>query len=516
MDLLFEIEGKPEGAPAIDHEGAVVTYGELRSRVATLAAEFRRRGVDRGGRVAMHLPHGPLEPAIPLAAWHAGSVAVPLDLHWPVDRVREILDRSDAGLLVARGQRGAALARRLGAPWPERTILVEAPTSWPGDRVEALPPDPGLPPLTDLRSDDAASILFTSGSTGVPKGVTLTRENVDVFATHWAAELGLARGDRVAHCSDLAFDLSLLEIGATLCGGATVVPVPEALLGFPRDLAPWVARRGISVWYSVPSLVVGLIREGLAGLEPRHRLRALLYAGERMGVDEAVAVRRAFPYARILNLFGPTETNVSCFHELPRDHGGGEVPIGRPCPYLDLRLLDDAGREADEGEIVASGGTVMAGYWAEPRREQWVEIEGRRYLCTGDRARRDESGVLTFLGRADRMIKIRGYRVEPEEVEAALAEIAGVDRAVVVPAGGALERPRLAALVQVDPSTSLDPDAIRGALAKRLPGYAIPDLLVAVDELPRTARGKVDVARAREIAGRHAAGEAPTAPGSVR
>ena len=519
MDLLFEIEGKPDDAPAVDHEGAVVTYGELRRRVDAIAAEVRRRGLDGGGRVAMHLPHGPHEPAVPQAIWRTGAVAVPLDLHWPVDRVREILARSDAGMLVAHGPRGAALSRQLGEPWQKRTVLAEAPTAWTGQRLEALEPETGPPPVTDTRSDDAAAILFTSGSTGVPKGVTLTRDNVDVFAAFWAEELGLTRGDRVAHASDLAFDLSLLEIGATLRGGATVVPVPEALLGFPGDLAGWVARRGISVWYSVPSLVVGMTRAGLAAANPRHRLRALLYAGEPMGAGDAVEVRQAFPNVRILNMFGPTETNVSCFYELPREHARGEVPIGWPCSYLDLRLLDGAGREADEGEIIASGGTVMAGYWAEPRREHWVELGGQRFLCTGDRARRDAEGCLHFLGRVDRMIKIRGYRVEPEEVERALNAQTGVTGAVVVPAGDVLDRPTLAALVRVEAPETVDEEALRRGLARLLPGYAIPELFVITGELPRTGRGKVDVAQAREIAREHLDARRPrrsTDPGSAR
>ncbi len=516
MDLLREIEDRPADAPAVDFEGAVLTYGDLRRQAASLAAEIRRRGGGQGGRVAIHLPHGAVEPVVPLAIWRAGAVAVPLDLHAPIERIREILDRCAAGLLVAQGQRGSALVRRLGDPWLERAILVDAPTGWVGSRLEALPPAEGPEPLDDLRGDDAASILFTSGSTGSPKGVTVTRDNVDVFAVHWARELGLTRGDRVAHCSDLAFDLSLLEICATLAGGAAVVPVPEAFLAFPTELASWVARRGISVWYSVPSLLVGMVGAGLAGLEPRHRLRAVLYAGERMAADDVQRVRKAFPYTRFMNLFGPTETNVSCAHEIPRDHPAGEVPIGAPCPYLDVRLIDDSGRESDEGEIVATGGTVMAGYWAEPRREQWIDLDGRRYLCTGDRARRDEEGVLHFLGRADRMVKVRGYRVEPEEVEAALTALEGILDAAVVLVTDPRDRPLLAALVRTAPGVSADVDGLHRALADRLPAYAIPDHYLAVEEMPRGLRGKVDVQRARELAQEAQGPSEVTTPGSGR
>jgi len=161
----------------------------------------------------------------------------------------------------------------------------------------------------------------------------------------------------------------------------------------------------------------------------------------------------------------------------------------------------------------------MAGYWAEPRREHWVELGGQRFLCTGDRARRDAEGCLHFLGRVDRMIKIRGYRVEPEEVERALNAQTGVTGAVVVPAGDVLDRPTLAALVRVEAPETVDEEALRRGLARLLPGYAIPELFVITGELPRTGRGKVDVAQAREIAREHLDARRPrrsTDPGSAR
>ncbi len=500
MRLLAEIDEQTADAPAVDFEGALVTYDVLRSRAAALAAEIRRRGEDGGGRVALLLPHGAWEPSALLAVWAAGAVAVPLDLHWPIERIREILSRCDAGMLVATGQRGASLASALGEPWSERTLLIDAPVGWSGPRYEALAEDDRPLAASGARTDDVASILFTSGSTGSSKGVTLTRANVDVFAVHWAGELGLARGDRVAHASDLAFDLSLLEIGATLAGGGTVVPVPEAQLGFPAELASWVIRREVSVWYSVPSLLVGMVRGGLAEAEPGHRLRVLLYAGERMGGFEALMVRQAFPRVRFLNLFGPTETNVSCAYEIPATFDGGEVPIGWPCPYVDLRLVDDSDREADEGEIVVAGGTVMAGYWAESRREQWLEIEARPYLRTGDRARRGPGGELQFLGRLDRMVKVSGYRIEPEEVEAALLAVGGVGDAAVVAVHDAREHPVLAAVVSPTAGRPFDVEGTGRALSLRLPAYAVPRLFVTTAEMPRTSRGKVDGARVRLLA----------------
>lgn len=479
MQLLTELLAQPPDAVAVDFEGATLSYGDLRDRMAALGAELQRRGLGPGDRVAMLLPHGRLEPAVPLAIWAAGCVAVPLDLHWPLGRIVHVLERTGARLLVGRGQRGKALSGRLG--WPERTVLTDGPDRWPGARLEGLVGGPLQ--IAQRDPEDVASILFTSGSTGTPKGVTLTRRNVDVFAAHWAEELGLGIGDRVAHSSDLAFDLSLFEVGATLSSGATVVPVPEARLAFREGLARWVPERAVTVWYSVPSLLVGMVRAGLD--EAGSCLRAVLYAGERLGEVDAMAVRRAFPSARLWNLFGPTETNVSCAWELPRGYAGDVVPIGPPCPYLEVRLLE-GGIEADEGEIIAAGGTVMAGYWGEPDRATWVERHGRRWLRTGDRARRREDGALLFLGRMDRMIKVSGYRVEPGAVEAILMRQGVTEASVFAWQDGS--RASLAAAV----AGPADPESLRRAVGAKLPAYAVPERVLVFDALPRTHRGKVD------------------------
>ena len=205
-----------------------------------------------------------------------------------------------------------------------------------------------------------------------------------------------------------------------------------------------------------------------------------------MAARDAVALRRDHPAVRLFNLFGPTETNVACYQELGELSAAEAVPIGEPCPYIDLRVVDEQGRDADEGELVACGRTVMAGYWGEPERARWLDMAGNRYLCTGDRVRRDGRGVLHHLGRIDRMLKIRGYRVEPEEVERRLLAAPAVREAAVVAVG---QPAQLVAFVAGDRP---DADGLRDQLASELPAQAVPSRIEVVAALPRNERGKVD------------------------
>lgn len=472
MDLLDAFARVPSGLPAVRFGGRVLTYEQLRARVAGLRDALERRGLRPGDRVAVSLPHGLEAPAAVLAAWSAGLVAVPLEPRLPPERVARVLERSDARALVVSGRRGQSLIRRLGAPWTERAI-----EDWSDGQ-----------PRAPVRTDGAASVLFTSGSSGAPKGVIITREHVDAFTWHWSARVGLAPGARVGQAASLAFDLSLFDLGATLRSGATLVPVPEALLAFPGRAVDLLIDQAVTHVYAVPSLLGSLLEAGLATRD--HRLQVLMSAGEVLPARLARKLLAELPGVRLLNLFGPTETNVSCAWEVPPDFDGDEVPIGHACPYLDVRLVD--------GELVARGATVTPGYLGEPERGRWLELDGARWLRTGDRVRR-EAGLLWFEGRIDRMVKLDGYRVEPEEVERALLVLPGVAEAAVVALPGT-QRGSARALVAFVAPVGLDEQELQAGLRRRLPGWAVPGRIVGLDALPRSPRGKVDLERLTGLA----------------
>ena len=475
--LAHHARTRPDGV-ALDDSGATITWRELDASVGSFALLPAASGAAPGDRIASFRLPAAAVPAVLLGTWASGAVAVPLEAHLPVARIRLLLERSGARLLVAAGRSGAGLARALGGEWLARTILIDAPDHWCGGRWD---PSDGVRRRVhhDGAMDTPASILFTSGSTGTPKGVTVPRRAVDSFAVHWSERLELGPEDRVAQAASPAFDLSLFEIASTVVGGAVGLPFGPGLGALPGRAAERLREARATVWYTVPSL---LLRTWDAGGLRSPEPRILLYAGESMAAADARRLRRSLPNTRLFNLFGPTETNVSTAHEVPLDFDDVEVPIGTPCPYVDVVLRD--------GEIMVAGDTVMSGYWGEADRARWTRIDGRSFLHTGDRAVRDADGILRFRGRLDRLVKIRGYRVEPEEVERALAGLEGVSGAAVLAIDGAL-----VAVVE-----AAEPSARRWAtaLAEELPAWAVPSRFEAVEALPRTPRGKVDVTAVAE------------------
>lgn len=469
-------------APALHWSGRSIHHGDLRSLVARIAGQLAGLGLKRGERVGLALGHGSAAPAALWGCFWGGFVPVPVDTHLPLSRMREILQRAGATALVAEGARGRSLARQVGFDHP--VLLADAPVDWTGARLGEGSGVVTAPVETD--PEDPALLLFTSGSTGTPKGVTIPGRAIDAFVEHWGSTAGLGPGDRVAWVAALSFDLSIFDLVAGIAFGAEVRPVPEALLAFPTALLRWIVEHGITHWYSVPSLWVSLVDAGLPGTDSA--LRCGFYAGEPMSGLDARRIRLAMPSMPLWNLFGPTETNVNAAYALLVDFAEDNVPIGPAMPYLALELVDEDGTVGDDGEIQCSGGTTMLGYWGEPDRAQWVERGGRRWLRTGDRARRRPDGALLFLGRADRMVKIDGFRVEPEEVEVAARSIDGVREAAVV-----VDRTGDRAALHLHLVGGCGEGQVLDALRRVLPRFAVPTVVHRWDALPRTARGKVDL-----------------------
>ncbi len=454
------------GNPRIAWDGDEIVAGVLRRRVSGGARWLKGRGLKPGDRVALHLPHGAAAPLLLLACWAAGLVAVRIDLNHPRDHLRVLLKRCGGRFFFPCGKLGGALARRL----PTETLVL--------DRAWTLPvAQTATAPELDLSDDAPALILWTSGSTGEPKGVNINRAAVDTFVEYWTARLAIGPADRVSWAAALSFDLSLLDLGVALTSGATLVPVPEERLAFPADLGTWLEAQRVTCLYTVPSLLDRALPAGSA-LPPT--LRVILSAGEALSPALAKRLRAGLGDDGLLgNLFGPTETNVSTAWFAPPGWNADVVPIGTPCPYVQVRLSDD-------GELLVTGDTVMSGYWAEPERATWSEHDGATWLHTGDRARWQD-GELLFLGRMDRMIKIRGFRVEPEAVERALCDVDGVNEAAVT-VEEADDGPLLVAYV----AGEVDAEQVRKSVTTTLSVWAIPDRIEVVEALPRSPRGKVD------------------------
>jgi amino acid adenylation domain-containing protein len=473
-------------------------YAELDRQATGLAHRLRRAGVGRGDRVLLWGEKTPDMVAATQAVLRLGAAYVPADERNPAHRVAVIAQDCGAAAVCTTGGRLAELRALLG---PDAAVL---------DLAEPAPPG-AIPPVdTEVGPDDLAYILYTSGSTGTPKGVCISHRNAKAFID-WAVELLRPEPtDRVANHAPLTFDLSVLDLYLSFAAGAAVVLVPEELAYAPAQLVDFLHQREISIWYSVPSALTLMIRDGgLLDQPAPSALRAVLFAGEPFPITRVRQLYR-WTSARLLNLYGPTETNVCTYHEVTAADLAREqpVPIGAACSGDTVWAQADDGTVAGpgmEGELVVSGPTVMLGYWGRPPQSGPYR--------TGDVVRVLADGRYDYVGRRDQLVKVRGHRIELAEVEAALAGHPDVaDAAVTVVGSG--ETARLAGFVVAVTGRTPGVLSVRRHLAEQLPRYMIVSELTVVADLPRTVHGKVDRALLAALAV-GAAGSAPAAsPGT--
>ncbi|MFE2865284.1 amino acid adenylation domain-containing protein [Embleya sp. NPDC059259] len=506
-------------APALvwgraDDDGGTLTYGELAERARRVARALRTRGVGAGDTVAITLPKGPDQIVAALGVLSVGAAYVPIGVEQPPAR-RERIHRTARARLVldADGNTGGSPhAAALALPEALAEVPAEPlPTAGPAADADAVP----APPTVDEES--IAYVLFTSGSTGEPKGVEVPHRAAMNTIDDLVERFALGPDDRALGLSALDFDLSVFDIfGLLSVGGAVVLPADEDR----REAGRWVdlvRERHVTVVNCVPALLDMLLTAGAAadsaGLGTD--LRVVLLGGDWVTVDLPSRLHAQTPDCRFVALGGTTETAIhSTVYEVP---AGTElpphwraVPYGTPLRNVRCRVVDAVGRDSPDrvpGELWIGGAGVAAGYRGDPERtaDRFHEVAGHRWYRTGDLARRLPDGTLEFLGRADHQVKLRGFRIEPGEIEAALDAVAGVRRAVAGVHEGAL-----VAAVVAEPEVRAD--RLRAAAEKSLPAHMIPEHIVLVDELPLTANGKVDRRALAPLWGRRPAGPPPEPP----
>lgn len=458
-------------APAVVGPDQTLTYADLDGRADRFGAGLTARGVAPGDRVVVWTDKSAEAVALMQGALRIGAVYVPVTGSNPPARVAKIAADSAAALVVADDPQ---LERMAGAP--------EAGTFRLAGLTDLLASSAGHTcPTVSRRPDDPAYILYTSGSTGAPKGVSLSHRNALAFV-EWAVELvGVGPTDRLGNHAPFNFDLSVFDLYAAFHTGASVHLVPAELAYAPTELVRFIHDRQLTVWYSVPSALALMMREGglLTGPPPA-ALRACVFAGEPFPIRQVQELRKAWPDIRLFNWYGPTETNVCTSYEVTDADLArtGPLPIGTAASG-DTIVLDPG---PDEGEVVVDGPTVMLGYWGrEPQQGAYR---------TGDHARLT-NGVLEYHGRLDHMVKIRGNRIELGEVEAALEEHPDLARVVAVVVGDGLTAALHAVAVPAG-ARRPGPLEVRRWCSDRLPAYMIVDTVHYTDTLPLTPNGKAD------------------------
>jgi amino acid adenylation domain-containing protein len=520
---------RPDGPAVEDERGRRQTYGELRRGADRLATRLARWGVDRGDRVGLWLPKSLEAVAAIHGILRTGASYVPVDPTGPAARAAAILAASGVKAVVV----AAALAPALDEAWPgggplPRLIVVDdcpgtgavpnaAPTAnrrnaldrsdvtW--DEVMAdSAPTPLAPPRA---ADDLAYILFTSGSTGQPKGVMLSHANASSFLDWCHQALGpWYNDDRFAAHAPFHFDLSVFDIFAACRAAATLVLIGENLAKDPAQLGDFISERRINVWYSAPSILALMAQHGRLNRPGYQAPRLVLFAGEVFPVVALKRLRALWSQAAMWNLYGPTETNVCTAYLIPMTIPADRTepyPIGAVCQPNRARIVDEQGRDVPHlslGELVISGPGVMRGYFGQPELTAaafLVDDSGSRWYRTGDLVNDDGAGNFLFHGRRDRMVKKRGYRIELGEIESAFYRHDGVDRAGVV-AQADDAGVSIAAFIALKPDQKRSIIAMKRHCTTYLPHYMIPDTITFLDNLPATSTDKVDYQRLRSLA----------------
>ncbi len=468
---------------------------ELDVRSSRLAGWLRREGVGVESVVALLLERDlELLTAI-LGVLKSGAAYVPLDPQHPLARHRQVLGQSGAGVLVTSPSLRGGVAelegeRSLGLLEVGALLETEPPEAWGG----------GVPPP----AGSLAYVIFTSGSTGLPKGAMVAQEGMLNHLLAKISELALGDLDVVAQTASQCFDISVWQFLAALLVGGRVEVLDEETARDPGLLLQAVSSRGVTVLETVPSLLRFLLAEldRRGGEAPDlSRLRWLIPTGEALAPELCRWWRRHYPGIPLLNAYGPTECSDDVTHyRLSGELGVGavRVPIGRPIANLRLYVLDAELREVGigaTGELCVGGVGVGRGYVQDAVRTSLSFVPdphgeaGCRLYRTGDLGRWGSRGDLEVLGRLDHQVKVRGFRIELEEIEAALRRRPEVESAVVLARSDGSPEPRLVAYVV---GSGLAPAALRGGLQEELPAYMVPAAFVVLPALPLTPNGKVD------------------------
>lgn len=500
--LEASAERFPDRVAVVDPDGSSVTYRELNDRADRIAGFLAARGVQPGDRVGLVQPKSVSGVCAIFGILKARGAYVPVDSTAPAARIRSILDNCQVRAVFASA-RCAEIAARIetvvvtgAAAGPKSENLPQGAVAW--QRV--LEHSPLTADPASRGADELAYILYTSGSTGVPKGVTLSHTNALSFVEWCSSVFHPNQHDRFSSHAPFHFDLSILDIYLSIKHGSTLYLISEELGKSPAGMAAFIAANRLTVWYSTPSILSLLAEFGDLERFDFSSLRLVLFAGEVFPVKHLRNITRQWPRPEYFNLYGPTETNVCTFARIPLpvpDDRTKPYPIGWACSHCTPLVLDDDKKPvaaSDEGLLHIAGPSVFMGYWGRPEETAaaFLERDGRRWYNTGDVVREDPTDGFIYVGRRDRMVKRRGYRIELGDIESALYRHQQIREAAVVAIPDADAGVKILAYVTAPEDARPSIVNLKVYCSQALPAYMSPDAFIFQDNLPKTLTNKTD------------------------
>ena len=528
--------GTRSDRPAVVSGEDTLTYAQLETLSNRVARLLQATGCKKLDRVCLLMPKGPAAVAGLLGIYKADSIYVPLDPFSPPARLAKVVAACGPRFILANSQTAGLLESifaqlselpSISIGWMERS---EAPCNAPIRVAFTLAGIEQLPEgrlACQNRSSDPAHILFTSGSTGNPKGVVITHGNVISFISWACRYFAMDPDDRNSGHPPLPFDLSFLDLFGTFAAGGQLYPVPADFNVAPAQLAQFIRENQLTQWFSVPSVLHQMAKFDVVRLNDFPHMKRLLWCGEVLPTASLIYWMKRLPHVQFTNLYGPTETTIASSYytvpECPRDDTA-PIPIGSACDGEELLVLNDAMERIPQdvvGNLFIGGTGLSQGYWNNQEntaaafvRNPFSSNPSERIYRTGDLARIGGDGLVYFLGRNDSQIKTRGYRVEIGEIEAALNALAELQESAVVAVSESDSAIICCAYVPAS-GQQLSPANLREKLSASLPPYMLPIRWRSYSMLPKNSSGKIDRRALKEQFAFGVAAMGPPSPGAM-
>ncbi|WP_150451336.1 amino acid adenylation domain-containing protein [Arenibacter lacus] len=507
VDIISNSSDKSPHKAAFRFEQEAISYRELEVKTTQLAKYLASVGVQKGDRVGIFMNRC-LESVIAVyGIMKAGAAYVPLDANAPHARTVFLLNDANIKIVVGTETFSKKLQKLLEAQSPlERLIGVQLKVTYqttPWKEIYQVEIKDFKPIL--ITEEDVAYIMYTSGSTGLPKGIVHSHKSGLTYARLSAQLFKVSPEDRVGNHAPLHFDISTFGYFTAPLAGATTIIIPEAHTKLPVSMLALMEKEKLSIWYSVPLALIQLHLCGLISEYNLTSLRCVLFGGENFTLKYLRALMQEWPHAKFYNIYGPAEVN-QCTHYLidelpPLDK---PVPIGKVWGANEYKILNKNDQElrgiGQVGELVVKTDTMMIGYWNNPELtkksfylENTSSNKTKKYFRTGDLVKRNLTNDLVFVGRNDRQVKFRGYRVELDEIETVLERHNLIKKAAVCLVNSSPSDTVIFAGIQLEKTTMISPNALKLYCKLHLPPYMVPQKIEIMKEFPKTSSGKIDL-----------------------